>query len=560
MLKSLQISNYVLIDSLDVTFPEGLVIISGQTGAGKSILLGALSLLLGAKSDASVLGSSADSCVVEAEFAIPETDAVLKGILSENDLDDEGGGLILRRVVNRSGRSRSFVNDSPVSLPLLQSIGSRLVDIHSQHQTLLLSDHSFQLSLLDHFAGTEKLLDECKASYSKIGSLEKELSNVTEKLDALSSEKNYYEARLEKLEKAELKDGELEALEAEHRQLANAEEIKESLGAAQSIFSNEYSEGGQMSLVSELKEVQKNLERASKYVPEAESLTKRIESCRLELSDIEQEIASVNSGIELSHDRLEAVEDRMSLLYDLMKQYSASSVTELISKRDELSQKLFDSSALSDRLRALESLISSERNNYDKICLSLHKAREKAARPFAAAITESLRSLELEHAIFDVSVEPCEGGPAGKDVVSYLFSSTDSKPIDVGKCASGGEMSRLMLCLKAMMARFVNMPTLIFDEIDSGVSGSAADKVGRMICDMGHDMQVFAITHLPQVAARGNAHYLVEKEYDALGTKAYTSVRQISGEDRVMEIARMLSGSKITAAAIANAKSLLGGK
>ena len=541
MLKSLQISNYALIDSLDVSFPEGLIIISGQTGAGKSILLGALSLLLGAKAESSAIGGNADSCVVEAVFSIPASDSVLMGIIGENDLACEDDELILRRVVNKSGRSRSFVNDSPVSLQILQSIGTRLVDIHSQHQTLLLSDHEFQLSLLDN-------------------NLESQLSDVNSRLSVLSEEREYNEARLEKLEKAMLQEGELESLEAEQKQLANAEEIKESLGAAESIFNGEYSDGEQVSIVSALKEAQKSLEKIQNFVPEAASLARRIEASRLELSDIEQEVSAANDGVTLSEDRLNAVEDRLSLLYDLMKQYGASNVPELIAKRDALSQKLFDSTSLDERRQALEKEIESEKKVYDGICSSLHSKRQKAVRPFSDKVAESVRSLELEHAIFDVQISPAMPSKNGKDAVRYLFSSTGNEPLDLSRCASGGEMSRLMLCLKAMMAKFVNMPTLIFDEIDSGVSGSVADKMGKMICDMGSDMQIFAITHLPQVASRGNAHYLVEKEYNALGTKAYSTIRQISGNDRVMEIARMLSGEKITPAAIANAKSLLAGR
>ena len=397
MLKSLQISNYALIDSLDVSFPEGLIIISGQTGAGKSILLGALSLLLGAKAESSAIGGNADSCVVEAVFSIPASDSVLMGIIGENDLACEDDELILRRVVNKSGRSRSFVNDSPVSLQILQSIGTRLVDIHSQHQTLLLSDHEFQLSLLDHYAGCGSLLTDCASTYSKINNLESQLSDVNSRLSVLSEEREYNEARLEKLEKAKLQEGELESLEAEQKQLANAEEIKESLGAAESIFNGEYSDGEQVSIVSALKEAQKSLEKIQNFVPEAASLARRIEASRLELSDIEQEVSAANDGVTLS-------EDRLSLLYDLMKQYGASNVPELIAKRDALSQKLFDSTSLDERRQALEKEIESEKIVYDGICSSLHSKRQKAVRPFSDKVAESVRSLELEHAVFAAAV------------------------------------------------------------------------------------------------------------------------------------------------------------
>lgn len=556
MLESLQIRNYVLIDSLDIRFPEGLIIISGQTGAGKSILLGALSLLLGSKADASVIGGEADSCVVEAVFRIPESDLVLKEILDDNDVEAGDGELIIRRVVNRSGRSRSFINDSPVNIQILQSISSRLVDIHSQHQTLLLSDKSFQLSMLDHFACDVSLLAECDKSYKAFKTLEKEYSEVSSRLARMSEEKEYVRVRWQRLEDARLQEGELEALETERKQLANAEEIKENLGGVEELFGSSDPNSETLPLSSALKEAQKMLEKAAKFVPDAAGLAERIGSARTELDDILEDVTTMNSRVELSQERLEAVDERLSLLYDLMKGYSAASVSELIAKRDALSESLFDSTALEARKTELEGLMTSERKALEAVSKRLHDARVKASGPFSKAITESVRSLEMDYAVFRIELSTAPLSASGSDAVKFLFSASGANPIDVAKCASGGEMSRLMLCLKAMMAKFVNMPTLIFDEIDTGVSGSVADKMGRMICSMGKDMQVFAITHLPQVAAKGNAHYVVEKEYDVLG-KATTTVRPLDGQDRVMEIARMLSGSSITAAAVANAKALL---
>ncbi len=556
MLRSLQIRNYVLIDSLDVDFPEGLIIISGQTGAGKSILLGALSLLLGAKADASVIGDGADNCVVEALFRIPSSDAGLMEILGENDVEPEDGELTVRRVVNRSGRSRSFINDSPVSVQTLQSISSRLVDIHSQHQTLLLIDKSFQLSMLDHFAGNESLLEDCDKSYSTYRTLEKEYSEVSAKLAKLSEEKDYIKARYQRLEDARLQDGEIESLEAEQKQLANAEEIKENLGCVEEMFNPSDPNSETLPLSSALKEAQKMLEKVARFVPEAAALAERVDSARTELDDILEDVSAINSRTELSQERLEAVDDRLSLLYDLMKGYSASSIAELIGKRNTLSESLFDSTALESRKDELENKMAAEKKNIEAIAHRLREVRAKAAEPFSKAITESVRALEMDYAVFNVELSPSPLSASGSDAVRFMFSASGANPADVSKCASGGEMSRLMLCLKAMMAKFVNMPTLIFDEIDTGVSGSVADKMGRMICSMGKDMQVFAITHLPQVAAKGSAHYLVEKEYDVLG-KATTSVKPITGQDRVKEIARMLSGSRITAAAVENAKSLL---
>ena len=544
MLKSLQIRNYVLIDSLDVSFPEGLIIITGQTGAGKSILLGALSMLLGSKADSSVIGSRGDNCVVEAVFEIPEGDEVTWNILRDNDLDGSSSEVVARRVVSASGRSRSFINDSPVNLQILQGICSRLVDIHSQHQTLLLTDRSYQLSMLDHLAGNEALLGECASSYHRLKSLEREYEDVSARLSRLDEERDYIQSRLKRLEAAGLVEGELESLEEEQSMLANAESIKESLTGAENLIDT-----------TSLKEARKLLEKAGGFLPEAQALGERLESARVELNDILDEVSLINSHTEISESRLAAVEERMSFLYDLMKRYSASSISELITQRDSLSGSLADSDDLKERLESISKEIDSEKKVYGEICTNLHAARDASKKRLADSIMESLRSLELERSVFEVELEESVPGPSGSDSVRFLFSASGSNPVDVAKCASGGELSRLMLSLKALMARFVSMPTLIFDEIDSGVSGSVADKMGQVICSMGRDMQVFAITHLPQVAAKGDAHYLVEKSFS--GNEAVTSIHPIEGEDRVMEIARMLSGSHVTSAAVENAKSLL---
>lgn len=544
MLKSLQIRNYVLIDSLDVVFPEGLVIITGQTGAGKSILLGALSLLLGSKADTSVIGSHGDNCVVEALFRVPESDSVMRDLLHENDLDDDSGELLIRRVVSSTGRSRSFINDSPVSLQILQSVTTRLVDIHSQHQTLMLSDKSFQLSMLDSFAGNGSLLERCGALYRRVRELDKGITGLRDKIARIEEEKDYLQSRWKRLDEAHLVEGELESLEEEQGLLANAESVKESLSGVETLLDT-----------ASLKEARKLLEKASRFVPSAAALAERLESARVELNDIQDEVSEIDSRTEVSAERLEAVESRMSLLYDLMKRYSASSVEELITMRDSLSASLDGAEEINDRLEDLLKEKKVVEEEYLSVSKALHESRSSAAGRFCSEILSSLRSLELDRAVFDVDLVETPSGETGRDGVRFLFSASGSNPVEVAKCASGGELSRLMLSLKAMMARFASMPTLVFDEIDSGVSGSVADKMGQMICSMGKDMQVFAITHLPQVAAKGDAHYLVEKSFEDNG--AVTSVRLLDGEERVMEIARMLSGSHVSAAAIQNAKALL---
>lgn len=562
MLKALHIKNYVLIDSLDIEFPAGLVIITGQTGAGKSILLGALSLVMGSRADSSVIGAAGDNCVVEAEFEVNDEDGSLRQYLDENEIDfdpvDGKGQLTIRRILNSNGRSRSFVNDSPAPLKVLSMLSSRLIDIHSQHETMLLHDKQFQMSMLDHFAGDSGLLQSCRTRWERLTGLKNDLDEVNANLSRTNAEKDYNQAQFERLDSAHLKDGELEELETEQKQLANAEEIKSSLYQVENYFSpsGDDAQDDRMSIDSMLKDSSRILDKLSSYIPSASALSERIESARLELDDVLSEVSDLESGTEISDERLQEVEERLSLLYDLLKKYSCTQVSELIELRDRLSESLADTSVLEARKSALEKEIGEAEKDLADACSDLHDARAKAVPSFSENICNSIRSLELDRAVFDVVLEPGKPGPDGSDTILFRFSSTGKSPVDVAKCASGGEMSRIMLCLKAMMARYTNMPSMIFDEIDTGVSGSVADKMGSMICSMGDYMQVFAITHLPQVAAKGDAHYIVTKEFD--GDRAISSIRKISGEDRVMEVARILSGSRVTPEAIANAKSLLG--
>lgn len=562
MLKALHIKNYVLIDSLAIEFPAGLVIITGQTGAGKSILLGALSLVMGSRADSSVIGAAGDNCVVEAEFEVNDEDGSLRQYLDENEIDfdpvDGKGQLTIRRILNSNGRSRSFVNDSPAPLKVLSMLSSRLIDIHSQHETMLLRDKQFQMSMLDHFAGDSGLLQSCRTRWERLTGLKNDLDEVNANLSRTNAEKDYNQAQFERLDSAHLKDGELEELETEQKQLANAEEIKSSLYQVENYFSpsGDDAQDDRMSIDSMLKDSSRILDKLSLYIPSVSALSERIESARLELDDVLSEVSDLEAGTEISDERLQEVEERLSLLYDLLKKYSCTQVSELIELRDRLSESLADTSVLEARKSALEKEIREAEKDLAAACSDLHDARVKAVPDFSENICNSIRSLELDRAVFDVVLEPGKPGPDGSDTILFRFSSTGKSPVDVAKCASGGEMSRIMLCLKAMMARYTNMPSMIFDEIDTGVSGSVADKMGSMICSMGDYMQVFAITHLPQVAAKGDAHYIVTKEFD--GDRAISSIRKISGEDRVMEVARILSGSRVTPEAIANAKSLLG--
>lgn len=556
MLRRLHVNNYVLIDSLDIGFPEGLVIITGQTGAGKSILLGALNLVLGAKADASVIGENGGNCVVEAEFAVDLGQDALKEIIEANDIDAPDGILVIRRVVNPTGRSRSFINDVPVTVQVLSELAAHLVDIHSQHQTLLLSDRQFRLSALDLYAGNKTLLSDYRKAYSSYLHLRSELSSLEDSLKKASDEQAYNSARYSQLESAALKEGELEALEAEQKQLANAEEIKENLCGAEELFSGD-DESGRQGIDPMLKEMERQLDKVSRFIPDAASLAQRISSCRIELDDVISDVSDLESRTDVSPERLQTVEDRISLLYGLMQKFGCQDEKELIARRDELKSLISDTAAMEERRAAVAAQLDSAYASLKSLSGSLHEVRLEASVPLAASITESLHFLELSSAVFDIRLVPSELSPNGEDTVDFLFSSTGKTPADISKCASGGEMSRIMLALKAMMAAYMSMPTMIFDEIDTGVSGSAADKMGSMICRMGKDMQVFAITHLPQVAAKGNAHYLVTKETDPVTSRTVSSIRRISGEERVLEMARMLSGSVLTDAAIDNAKALL---
>ncbi len=535
MLRSLHIRNYVLIDSLDIKFPEGLVIITGQTGAGKSILLGALGLLAGERASAEIIGQGGDSCVVEGEFDTPD------------------GLRIIRRVVYTSGRSRSFIDDCPVQLEELTALSSRLFDIHSQHRSLLLTDKQFQLSLLDHYAGNGKALEECRGHWKALGACRKELEEAREELRRSTAERDYNEAQFRELEAAGLKDGELEELEEEQQALANAEEIQERLALALGIFSPTDRPG----LGESLREARRSLDHAGKFLPSMLELGERIESARIELEDIFSEVESAAERTDSSGERLQAVEDRLSLIYRLMHKHGCDSIAGLLEEKDKYSRAVNGTEELEERCAELEKQLGTLEKAHAKDCEVLDTARRKAIPGFAAEVSGHLHFLELERATFEVELIPTVPGAQGAASVCFKFSADGTRSTDVAKCASGGEISRIMLSLKAIMAKFEGMPTLIFDEIDSGVSGSVADKMGSMICEMGRTMQVFSITHLPQVAAKGNAHYLVSKQYDPETGRTTSGIRLLEGEGRMQELARLLSGSVVTPEAMANARALL---
>ena len=537
MLKKLSIDNYALIDHLETEFPGDLVIITGETGAGKSILLGALSLLLGSKADAGVLKDKSRNCIVEAEFISPE-----------------GAETIIRRVLAPSGRSRAFIDDCPVTLDQLQATSSHLVDIHSQNQHLLLADRAFQMSVLDGYASLSAEIASYSVKYDAYQKHCRKLSEFEKSLAESGKEREFLEFQYDKLSKANLREGELQELEAEQQQLSNVELIKENLSQAEAIFAGD----GENPLTSRLKEICSSLDKIRQFVPRAEELSQRVQSAAVELKDIRSEVESISENTSFNPSRLQEVDDRLSLLYDLMRRLDSSSVEELIAQRDRIAAMLGVGVDNEEELRRLK---AENRKLHDECAAAaeaIHNKRASEAPQLSEKLQNLVRGLEMPLASFEVRVEEKESfGPDGKDDILFFFNANGAEPRELSKCASGGELSRIMLCIKSFICHYTGMPTMIFDEIDTGISGSIADKMGRMIVDMGSSMQVMAITHLPQVASKGSAHFLVYKDG---GQTLSTHIRKIEGEERVNEVARMLSGAGITEESKANARVLLNEK
>lgn len=536
MLSRLSISNYALISSLDITFPDGLVIITGETGAGKSILLGALSLVLGKRADSSVFCDNTRNCVVEAEFH-----------------DKSGEEYILRRVITPAGRSRSFLNDEPVSLADLAAISNRIIDIHGQHQHLLLTDPDYRLGVIDHFAGTAPLLDEYKKIYDEYTAVEDEAVSLEKSIAEEERDAEYRQFQLHKLQEAALVSGEMETLEQEQKALAHAEDIRTGLDAAYACLNPH-----DISVSQLLKDAATRLSKFAAWDDRLESLAARLESSRIEISDIEREIEDISSSVTVSPQRLDEVEERMSLIYSLERKYGCADVDELIALRDSLATALGGTEQMRDRLSALRQRQQELGTQREALARRLSEQRRAASGSLSEALQEAVRSLEMPHAVFRAEISGKGRLTAtGGDNLDFMFSANGEQSLrDISKVASGGELSRVMLALKGLLARYTSMPTMIFDEIDTGVSGRIADKMGNMIGRMGQNMQIMAITHLPQIASKKGAHYLVFKEFGPDG-KASTGIRRIEGEERVMEVARMLSGSELTPAAVENARELL---
>jgi len=549
MLIKLFVQNYALIKELDVDLESGLTIITGETGAGKSILLGALSLILGTRADTSVLLDKNEKCIVEGTFRIEDYD--LNEFYITNELDYEHV-TTLRREINPAGKSRAFINDTPVTVNILKELGEKLIDIHSQHQTLMLNDNSFQLNLIDSFAGTTRLKSEYKISYSNYKRLKKEFTGVKEKADKNKADLEYYQFQLKQLDEAGLRQGEQEELETEQEILSHSEEIKLALTGSTNLFS---AEG--ISILSMLREVKINLSKIKAFLPDGESLLSRTESSIIELDDLAYEIDKLSSAIEADPQRLNMVNNRLDLLYSLIQKHRAHNLNELIIIKEEISNLIKSIVSSDERLAELESLLENETKSMKSVSKEISDMRLKVIPEIELKITDLLKQLGMPNAKFRISLSQLQDfTPTGIDQVDFLFSANKQiAPENLAKIASGGELSRVMLSLKSLLTKNNNLPTIIFDEIDSGVSGEVADKVGQILAGMGKYMQVINITHLPQVASQGTKHYHVYK--DETDDSTFTRVKLLSPDERILELARLLSGSEVTETAMKNARELL---
>lgn len=551
MLKSLFIQNFVLIDSLDICFNPGFSVITGETGAGKSIILGALSLVLGQRADGKSIKQGADKCVIEAVFDVSKYQ--LEPFFLGNDLEYDPESCILRRELYVSGKSRAFVNDSPVPLAILKELGTKLIDIHSQHQNLLLGDNRFQLRVVDVMAENEILLILYKKEYTRYQGLRKALSALKERAAQSKQEEDYIRFQLDQLEEANLQPNEQEELEQEQETLSHAEEIKSSLYRVSSCL-----DGEEQGVVSLLKESLSSMDALERYFPRAKEIAERLRSAYIDLNDLASEMEGMIEDVEFNPDRLAWVNERLDTLYALQQKHRVSSVDDLIALRDQFRAQLTDIESFDEQIAALEKQVQDAYKELLQQAAVLSEQRKVAAVAFAQQLVQMVAPLGMPHTRFQVEVVPRkEPESDGMDEIRFLFSANKSMALQpVAQTASGGEISRLMLCIKAMIAGFTALPTIIFDEVDTGVSGDIADKMGHIMQDLGSKMQVFAITHLPQIAAQGEAHYFVYKE--DVKDRTLTRIRPLDKEERIREVARMLSGSALTEASLANAKDLLG--
>lgn len=552
MLQSIHIQNYALIDKLDIDFMPGFSVITGETGAGKSIILGAIGLLLGQRADMKAIKSGASKCIVEARFHIVSYG--LESFFNELDLEYDPEECILRREVSANGKSRAFINDTPASLAQMKALGEKLIDIHSQHQNLLLNKEGFQLTILDILAQGDKQLASYKQMYADYKNTCKELDTLIGQAEKSKQDEDYLRFQLEQLEEAGLRNGEQAELEQEAETLSHAEDIKAGLYRAGMLIDNADS----YSILSQTKECIQTLQGISSVYPSASEWSERLQSCYIELKDIAHDLSSAEEDVEFNPERLDYVNQRLNLIYNLQQKHRADSIEELIDLAKNYQKQLNDIASFDDRISGLRAEKDTLYNKVLEQAALLTRLRTGAAHLIEEQMKKLLVPLGMPNVRFAVELTSRkEPDINGMDNVTFLFSANKNGTLqNVASIASGGEIARVMLSLKAMIAGAVKLPTIIFDEIDTGVSGSIAEKMALIMRDMGkQNRQVISITHLPQIAARGTTHYKVYKEDTDTGTNSY--IRKLTPDERIHEIAHMLSGSTLTEAALNNARALL---
>ncbi|SHK26879.1 DNA replication and repair protein RecN [Maribacter aquivivus] len=549
MLSTLSISNYALIDRLEVDFNKGFTVITGETGAGKSILLGGLSLVLGKRADLSSLRVKDQKCIIEGTFRIDTYG--LQNFFEENDLDYENS-TVIRREILPSGKSRAFVNDTPVTLGVLSILGENLIDIHSQHQTMQLTENDFQLKLVDALANNQKRLSEYRKGLKTYRKAQKELDKLIEVQSTANKEQDYNTFLLEELEKAPLIAGVIEELEEEYEQLNNVELIMEQLSKGDQLFNDE--QIGVLPLVTEMRQsLSKLVDFGSNY----NDLFERVKSVLIELDDVSSELQRLQEGVEANPDQLEQVNNKLQLLYNLLKKHNVSDIAELIVIKNDLADKVFETANLDDKIISKTKGIQELQAVLEAQAVVLSKKRNSVIPQLKKKLESDLGLLGMPSASFEIKLNTAEEFTAtGKDELSFLFTANRGGSYgELKKVASGGELSRIMLVIKAILAKYEKLPTIMFDEIDTGVSGEISNRMADIMKDMSVDLQVFSITHLPQVASKGNHHFKVFKTEGK--ERTMTNLKQLTDDERVVELAHMLSGKDLSDSALAHAKELL---
>lgn len=556
MLKHLTINNYVLIESLDIDMEAGFSVMTGETGAGKSIILGALGLLMGQRADTGSIMPGAAKCTVEGIFDIEGYDML--AIFEENELDYEPAECILRREVAANGKSRAFVNDSPVSVAILRQIALRLLDIHSQHSNLLLENPAFQLGIVDTIANHPDLLNQYKECYARIVETRRRLKEMEENLAKRQGDEDYLRFQLEQLEEFKPQAGEDEELKQLQSALSHAEDIKIALSGIDTLLNGGDNEG-EVGAIDALRRSSQTMQQISRFYPAIENYMERLESVVIEVRDIASDINSLAEDVEYSPTRLQQVTERLDNLFALEQKHHVSSSEELIALAEEIRSQLDSLTDSEDNIKELQQKIAADTEHAKKLAEKLSTERAKAAKQVEKLVAEALVAMNMPAAKFSANMEKhTELLSTGQDIVTFLFSANKSMmPRPLADVASGGEMSRVMLALKALTSKQTHLPTIIFDEIDTGVSGKVASSMAQIMAQMSSEasQQVLAITHLPQIAAKGNVHYFVYKEDQ--GERTLTHIRQLDQEGRITELAHMLSGSTVTEAAKENARQLL---